>query len=228
MAISYNTSNLITSGLVLCLDSGSKNSYPGTGTTWYDLSGNSLNATVNASYITSSALLSGVSASTATTSILNTDYHSIFFMIRFEPNGTYPNGYSGNWEKIFSYNAGGSDRTPSVWRYPNNRLLHWRFDPGNTGADFALVGTSTEFNLNTWYYVGVVKSGATAYSYVNGNLIVTSTVASPKTAGNASVILFESYTLSTAKLNCVHVYDRPLLLTEVTQNFNALRSRFGI
>lgn len=227
MAIEYNP-NIITSGLTLYLDSGNVKSYPGSGTTFYDLSGNNLNATVNASYINSSALLSGVSASTATTSILNTDQHSIFFMIRFEPNGTYPNGYSGSWEKIFSYNAGGSDRTPSVWRYPSSRLLHWRFDPANTGADFGLVGASTEFALNTWYYVGVTKIGATAYSYVNGNLTVTSTVANPKTAGNAAVILFESYTLSTAKLNCVQVYNRTLSTEEVMQNFNASKNRFGI
>lgn len=39
MATNYN-SNIVTDGLVLCLDSRNKRSYPGNGSLWYDLSGN--------------------------------------------------------------------------------------------------------------------------------------------------------------------------------------------
>jgi len=38
--------DIIQDGLVLCLDAGSKRSYPGTGTTWSDLSGNGNNASL--------------------------------------------------------------------------------------------------------------------------------------------------------------------------------------
>ena len=37
--------NIITDGLVLSLDAGNVKSYPGTGTTWYDKSGNGNNGT---------------------------------------------------------------------------------------------------------------------------------------------------------------------------------------
>ncbi len=37
---------LVTSGLVLCLDAANKLSYPGSGTSWYDLSGNNYNGTL--------------------------------------------------------------------------------------------------------------------------------------------------------------------------------------
>ena len=37
--------NIVQDGLVLALDAGSTRSYPGTGTTWYDLSGNENNFT---------------------------------------------------------------------------------------------------------------------------------------------------------------------------------------
>ena len=37
---------LVTNGLVLCLDAANKLSYPGSGTTWYDLSGNANNGTL--------------------------------------------------------------------------------------------------------------------------------------------------------------------------------------
>jgi hypothetical protein len=44
LAISYNP-RTITDGLVLCLDAGNTKSYPGSGTTWTDLSGNGRNFT---------------------------------------------------------------------------------------------------------------------------------------------------------------------------------------
>ena len=42
----YTGANIIRNGLVLALDAASKNSYPGTGTTWTDLSGNNNNGTL--------------------------------------------------------------------------------------------------------------------------------------------------------------------------------------
>jgi hypothetical protein len=38
--------SIVTDGLVLSLDAGNANSYPGTGTNWADLSGNGLNGTL--------------------------------------------------------------------------------------------------------------------------------------------------------------------------------------
>jgi hypothetical protein len=45
MGISYNP-RTITDGLVLCLDAGNSKSYPGSGTTWTDLSGRGNNGTL--------------------------------------------------------------------------------------------------------------------------------------------------------------------------------------
>ena len=46
MALHHNP-RIVTSGLVLALDAGDINSYPGSGTAWKDLSGNGFNATLN-------------------------------------------------------------------------------------------------------------------------------------------------------------------------------------
>lgn len=53
MAVYYNPKTS-SDGLVLCLDAGNPRSYPGTGTTWYDVSGNGNNFTINASAYNSS------------------------------------------------------------------------------------------------------------------------------------------------------------------------------
>jgi len=45
VALSHSP-KIVTDGLVLCLDAGNPKSYPGSGTTWTDLSGNSNNGTL--------------------------------------------------------------------------------------------------------------------------------------------------------------------------------------
>lgn len=45
MGIDYNP-RIVTDGLVLALDAGNPKSYPGSGTAWYDLSGNNFHASL--------------------------------------------------------------------------------------------------------------------------------------------------------------------------------------
>ena len=224
--------NIVRSGITLALDSANPKSYPGLGATWSDLSGNLLDATGNASYISSIGVTSGASFTTPTTGILNTDIHSIFFMIKFNSSVTYPTGTSGGWDKMFSYNAGGGDRSPSIWRWPSNRWIHWRYDPGNSGTDFgkgsSSLDTSNEFDLNIWYYVGVTKNGANTVMYVNGLQVGTGTVSNPKTSGTATIIINEGYTNPLNNLNFLTVYNRILTNTEVLQNYTSIKSRFGL
>ena len=52
MALHHNP-RIVTDGLVLALDAADTNSYPGSGTTWYDLSGNDNHVSMNNSVINS-------------------------------------------------------------------------------------------------------------------------------------------------------------------------------
>lgn len=224
----FHSPSIVMNGLVLALDAGNIKSYPGSGTTWTDLSGNGINASGTASNISSTGAISGAPWSTSSTSILNTDFHSIFFMLKMNSSGTFPEGYTGSWEKIFSYNAGGSDRSPGVWRYPSERRIHWRYDPSNSGIDFSSNSGGTQFHLNTWHHVGVTKNGSSALAYVNGINVNSATVSNPKTAGNAPVIINEYYPNPLNNVNCVMIYNRVLTASEIQQNFNATRGRFGV
>lgn len=224
---------IVQSGLVLDLNTNSGLSYPGSGGNWYDTSPTKLVASGSAAFIVSgtSGLVSGSTFSTATTDILNTDTHSIFFMIRFNSSAGFPNGYTGGWEKIFGYNAGGSDRSPGIWRYPSARYIHWRYDPGNSGCDFgpnSIGGPGTEFNINTWYYVGVTKNGGTGTAYVNAVNLGGQSVSNPKTAGTSPIYLYEYYTNPLSNINNIVIYNRVLSDAEITQNFTAVRGLYGI
>lgn len=217
---------IVQSDLALAVDAYNPRSYPGSGGTWYDLSGNNLNLTGNSSFLTSTGLGSGSAWSTVSTNLLNTDCHTIAFSIKFLTTGSFPNGYTGTWDKIFTFGAGGSDRTPSMWRYPSEMTIHWRYDPSNTGHDFNTA--SGQFALNTWYYITCVKNGATTNVYLNGTYLSAGSVASPKTRGTSAITLFEDYDASMAQVGCLHVYRRPLTATEISQNFAAIRGNYGI
>ena len=213
--------DVISSGLVLNLNAANTLSYPGTGTTWFDLSDSKLNAT-GSSAITNRALAWNQPYTTATTSILNTDVHSLFFSIQI-------NGTTGTWDKIFGYTPSGTDRSPGIWRYPSFKKIHWRYDPNNSDADFSSDASTTyetagtEFANNTWYYVGVVKNGATASTYVNGVKLADRSVSNPKSGGTSTIQLFPSYSGSTAYIRHVHIYNRALSSAEVLINYTNTR-----
>jgi hypothetical protein len=212
--------DIVQSSLVLNYDLTNLDCYPGTGTTIYDLSNSKLNASGSVS-LSGQTIQNGQTYSTGTTGILNLDTHSIFFSIQI-------NNTSGSWDKIFSYNAGGIDRSPGIWRYPGERKIHWRYDPSNSDSDFSATGTSgysstgSEFSINTWYYVGLTKNGGTTIPYVNGSSLGTRTgVSNPKTAGTAAVILYE-YFSGASKMRHVHIYNRVLSAEEVALNYKAI------
>lgn len=220
---------LVQNGLVLHYDISHASCYPGTGNTVYDLSPTGLNATTTSSIGASgfaTALTSNNPTTTATTSILNTDTHTICFSL-FISGAT-----TGTWDKIFGYTPAGSDRSPGVWRYPNAQLLHWRYDPGNTGTDLArYIGGdfSTSLGLSGfsdgWAYVCVTKSGSTATAYVNGTRVAVNTVAATKTAGNSTVQLFPAYSNNAAYMRHVHIYNRALSAEEIAANFISVKDQ---
>jgi hypothetical protein len=203
--------------------------------TVFDSSGNNLNA-ANA-YVTTAHggrsqygfRSNGNDVDTATTSLLNTDFHSIFMIIRFISTESYPNGSTGGWEQFFGFYGGGSDRTPGVWRYPSNRIIHWRYDPGNSGCDFLdYYGTGGDFALNRDYFIGVTKNGSTGTPYVDGVAVPIysgGSVSNPKTAGNSVIRMFDYYTSELMEIKGLWIYNRVLSAAEVAQNYNAIRTR---
>lgn len=213
----FSTSSINTSGLVLHMNARNISSYPGTGTTLFDLSSSGLHAT-GSSALSGQFIAQNQPYTTASTSILNTDIHTILFSIQI-------NGTTGTWDKIFGYEPSGTDRSPGIWRFPSQRYIHWRYDPSNTGADFSASqagAAGTEFIPNRWYYVGVTKNGATATVYVDGTSFGTQTVSNPKTAGNSTIRIFPAYTGSTSMIRHLHIYNRVLSASEISANYQSV------
>jgi hypothetical protein len=212
MAISYNPSS-VTSGLVLCLDAANRKSYPTTGTTWTDLSGRGNTGTLTNGPTYSSAnggsiVFDGVddyiTSSFATISGQAVTYCG--WLYSTETTATYRNF-------VDSVTA-----NPMIWWNTSGQI---EFD---TGGSY----TTPAVYRNQWVYVALSKpSGSSSASYyVNGVLVGSG---SAYTTPALTPTWFNRAGAQTWKGNCsnVQAYNRALSASEISQNYNATKSRYG-
>ena len=98
----FSGPEIVRNGLLFCLDSTNSKSYPGSGTTWFDLTGNNYNATlVNGVTYNSSTKLMTFDGSndyaTVSIDLRNTTY-SVMALARYLP--------TGNKRRIIAQNSG--------------------------------------------------------------------------------------------------------------------------
>jgi hypothetical protein len=209
--------NIVESGLVLALDASDPRSYGGSETTWFDRSGNGNNRTLVNGPVYSTLnkgafTFDGVNDYLDNVTIANPNAEITFeIALRYNNKGSYHN--------IFDRSSG----TPMLWLRPDNRF---ELNTGN-----GLVPTQT--------YVGqdIIVSAVYRTSsnpglllYVNGALI-----GQNSTTGNAgpnplTITLFNRSSGQTYSgiVYYIRIYNRALSASEISQNFNATRSRFNI
>ena len=224
MAVGYNP-RIVTDGLVLALDAGNTKSYPGSGTTWYDLSGKGNNGTfVN---MGSSNL---DSANGGSLTFDGTDeYITLASQVLFNITGS---AFSV-WFTVgidFSSNYGGRGIIlGSSVGTKYNRLFAISGRNGlqgetNTNEEYYLTGLTI---YNGWNNVQVSFENSVAKTYLNGVLGQTSSTLTndltlDQISSSASDANYQG------KIAQVSMYNRALTASEIQQNFNALRGRFGI
>jgi hypothetical protein len=223
----YGTPPIVTNGLVLNLDCGNRLSYPTSGTTWTDLSGFANNGTLtngptyNPNNLGSivfdgtddwvtlpNGLLSGTGDFTVNQWI-KTD-------ITENGGTTFGNYPSGNLQIFFGYNYIG------MWLGNPSTYL------GTTPWNVTLPEFTTQSVMIT-----AGRSGVTTYYYINGE--IKKTGSSSTTIGTSSNI-FRIGTNSNNSFGeqfkggiyTTQIYNRALTSSEVLQNYNAYKSRFGL
>lgn len=202
---------IITDGLVLCLDAANKKSYTGSGTTWTDLSGNGNHSTlVNgvAYNAENGGYLSFDGVDDYTTIPVPSGSGSISFWYYYNAN-TYSKLIMGNGSSML-YCAGGESGA------------HWF----NHSTDYTFFAAWT--NTSQWLNIALVYDSNTSNRmYYNGKLVYSSTTYSiPK--GTTYNVAGNYYVAQNCRFSNIQTYNRALSATEVFQNFNALRGRFGL
>ena len=111
---------------------------------------------------------------------------------------------------------------------PGNRLtttyqLYWDSTSGWKN------GNTSSWNTNQWYHLSWTISGTTLTFYVNGAADGTVTLAGNiAPSGTSRIGLANAGEYATGSISTLQVYNRALSASEVAQNFNAIRSRYGL
>lgn len=229
----YRGPNVVTNGLVLCLDAANTLSYVSGSTSWFDLSGNSNTGTLT----NGPTFNSGNGGS-----------------IVFDGSNDFITGSNSN---NFAFGTG--DFTVLYWAYVNSlssipTLVDLRTNTAGTGpgySDFIGNGTSGtqlgkfslywgatrytstgSINTGSWYNIAVTRQSTTISVYFNGVLDGTSSDGTNLTE-NGFRIARNVNSTGTAYLNgrmaYVLVYKgKALTLGEVQQNYEATKTRFGL
>ena len=239
MGIQYNP-RIVTDGLVLALDAANTKSYRGSGTTWTDLSGRGNNGILVNTPTYSSA--NGGSIVFDSTD----DYVSVPNSSSFNFGSgdltveaiVYLTAYPSNWNGYY---------TGMIAQQDHNVERSWYFFLGGTSTswtslnfgNFTTTVTSTQnFTLNTWYHLVASKIGSSTRLYVNkidagvsANIGAIPTTSQNITIGHQDPV-WSSYGYSYSLPAClpvIRIYKgKGLTSAEVSQNFNALRGRYGI
>ncbi len=215
--------NVITRGLVMHLDASDAGSYPTTGTTWSDISGQTNNGT-----LTNGPTFNSVNGGSIVFDGTN-DYVGCGTGIN---HGTSAFTYEAwvNTDSItggYGWIMGKAGFNMGLNRY-NNVAQFFLYDSSNNlYAESVYILT-----IGTWWHIVGAFDGSIIRLYVNGNQYGTGqTVGTPRNYGAQDLYLGTpnaSNLFWIGKIASAKVYNRALAIAEVQQNFNVQRTRFGI
>jgi hypothetical protein len=218
----------VRNGLVLELDAGQRASYPGTGNTWYDLSGNSLNGT-----LTNDPTFSGIGATSSIVFDRSNDYVLV-------GDSSLLNTFSGmTLEVIVRYTTTNSQIFAQKWNYTlgndgytleilNSAIVAACYSAGNSYLSVSISG----YPINNTYHMIFTLSGSTQTLYINGVSVATNSGGSvPNISGTNFTIGNRSNLTGTyfgGNVYLTKFYNRGLSAYEVKQNFDFYRTRYNI
>ena len=234
MAFSYSP-KIVTDGLVLYLDAANPYSYPGSGTTWTDLSRSQTNGTlVNGPTYNTGSLGSIVFDGTD-------DYAGISGSVLPIGAGDY---YVEAWVRRTTVPA---NISKAIISGDSNNAFYFGFGQTYNGTNGLRTGKSNiadaencafPFVANTWYHVAITRISSVIFFYVNAQQQTTlgsgtsgfsfpsSSLA--KIGGSGPTISPNLSEYFYGNISGVKTYNRGFSQAEVLQNYNATKTRFGL
>jgi hypothetical protein len=208
---------IVMDGLVLTLDAGNTKSYPGSGATWTDIGGSQSNGTLvnGVGYDSGSggSLTFNGSNQRVSTNYKPSGERSYFIWVKFS-SLTHSSGYQLTGTQEFNaFTYIGIENGGEVYYYAG----------ANTGGNIG-----NPVTVNTWVNLGfVLNADGSRIVYKNGVNIHSNTGGLGGTATlEFSVGCINQNYFITGNISQVSIYNRALSATEITQNYNALKSRY--
>jgi len=220
-------------GALLYLDPGNIASYPGSGTTWTDLSGNNNTATLVGSPTWTSAgaasyfSLNGTGSQYASTvsSKYNQTYTGKTVMAAIRINASAWTPGLDSYRGIFGTNTGLKNFNTYIHHDVSNNLqIHY-----NAGG-FGGFSNNVSIPANTWAIVAVTQttSGVVTF-YFNGQAVGTvvgQTFAQYQSSSTENVGRLDNFWYGDVGVTAV--YGRALNADQIKQNSNALQLKYGL
>jgi hypothetical protein len=223
MVTNIDYPNIVTSGLTSILDAGFIPSYPRTGSTWYDLSGNVNDGTLlnNPTFTTSNNGYFTFNGTNQVATLTSLNLQQNFTLSGwFNPNVL--NGFA-----MFGQGTTAANQGLHVW-YISNTVI--RFGMYANDTDFT-VSTST----GNWYNIVCTYSNSSPYTkqlYINGVAQTGNVISAAAYVGTGTFRLGATYSSAgnygNGSYSGMKTYNRILSQTEITQNYNALKGRYGL
>lgn len=237
MALHYSP-RIVTDNLTIALDAADRISYPGSGATWFDISGNANNVTLN----------NGISYSSANNGILTLDgTNDSITAPSVNSLGGIPNHAFEMWVKSSGLGSGQSigglfcpDYGIISYIDSSGNVIYYIYntDAGYPGVYIASISTSgVNIFDNNWHHIVCTRSNnSPAYIYVDGVL----RASSGNTGLWSGATIWSDMNMSIGNnpnnvgylyygsMAVVKLYKKRLLASEIQQNYLAQKSRFGL
>jgi hypothetical protein len=228
--------NIVTDGLVLYLDAANTKSYPGSGTVWTDIvnlaNGTLTNGPTFNSANGGSIVFDGVDDYVGITNptILQNQNFSISVWINpLSPNQAITSIVDYDHGNLQGWVIQSEDSI-------TNRYYYLAYYDGSTFQPSTGIGAGKGVQLTNsiWQNLTYIKNGTSIIGYLNGIQNFTST------AGNANIsyqsdrnlriggVVFSLERNYKGNIASTQIYNRVLSATEVLQNYNSTKTRFGL
>ena len=226
MGLSHSP-KIVTNGLVLALDAANNKSYPGSGTSWNDLSGNNSNGTLTNGPTFSTGNLGSIVFDGVD------DYASFPTTL-----STYPGTITG-W--FNSTNSG------QILTITDTTDWHgWIISTSNTDINLNVVaGIGTDSNVSVSnsttgfrFFSARLVSATSRFidTVISGNITSTQNTVSRNPTGldnlnlarNGGMWAAQYPAYLSGKISNILIYNRVLSVNEILRNYNATKSRFGL
>lgn len=220
--------DLVQNGLVLALDAANKVSYPGTGTGWYNLIG-----TIQSGSLKNSPTFSNTNGGCIVFDGTD-DYVLLGNASAFLPTSAITiNCWAKTnvvqvYKKIFVTVTAGTQSVTGVYFSLGPTTSIYLGIITNNGTQY--VGTYTDPSTSAFSNFCGTYDGANIRLYLNGTLLATQ--AHTGTIVNTGIGRISGYDNGSeiwdGKIASFSIYNRALSATEVLQNYNATKTRFGL
>ena len=217
----------ITTNTILYLDAGLTDSYPGTGTTWTDLSVQSNNATLsNVTYNSGNGgylLFNGVNSVGVLTS---SKYNVVYSGKTVFLSGYLTTHMSNNTYRAFQGSSAGSRNFNFYLYRDGSGNYQFHFSAGGVGTNSSNL---TSFTPGTWFTAAVTQTtGGIATYYYNGTYVSTISHAFSQYNAGSTDNIGSADNYWDGRLGVVAIYKTELTSSEILQNHNSVKSRYGI